>query len=57
MRAKKLIMREFFKQEAGWKQEKYTASTDGRTLFLLHFFWFAAKQVFGDSREMPCKRS
>ena len=55
MRAKKLITREFFKQEAGWKQEKQRALTDGRTLFLFHFYWFTAKQVLGKRLEVPSK--
>ena len=55
MRAKKLITREFFKQEAGWKQEKHRVLTDRRTPFLLYFFWFTAKQVLGKSRRVPGK--
>ena len=55
MRAKKLITREFFKQEAGWKQEKHRVLTDRRTPFLLYFFWFTAKQVLGKSRRVPSK--
>ena len=55
MRAKKLITREFFKQEAGWKQEKHRVLTDRRTPFLLYFFWFTAKQVLGKRLEVPSK--
>ena len=55
MRAKKLITREFFKQGAGWKQEKHRVLTDRRTPFLLYFFWFTARQVLGKRLEMPCK--
>jgi hypothetical protein len=32
------------------------ASTNERTFFLLHSFWFAAKQELGESRMMPCKK-
>ena len=55
MRAKKLITREFFKQEAGWKQEKHRVLTDRRTPFLLYFFWFTARQVLGKRLEVLSK--